>query len=129
MCPLQRDHGQRAVDARYHELEKITDPQQRAEAEKLLRAHADKPTPPPRKPWSRPRPRQAQWKGWLHSLGENNPARAAGEKLYSTIERRQNRRIAANVVGDARQDRRPREVTGDLPPTQRQIKKTLMDRR
>ena len=38
----KEEAGQLAVDARYHELEKITDPKQREKAEKDLRSHAEK---------------------------------------------------------------------------------------
>ena len=38
----KEEAGQLAVDARCHELEKITDPKQREKAEKDLRSHAEK---------------------------------------------------------------------------------------
>ncbi len=100
----REEAGQLAVDAHYHELEKIADPQQRAAAEKALREHAEKSVPATGKAVEQAKAAQAKWEQRLNSLGENNPARIAGEKVRTAIQRRQNTRIAANVIKAARKD-------------------------
>jgi hypothetical protein len=97
----KEEAGQRAVEARYHELEKIADPQQREKAEKALRAHAEKTFGMPLGYIDKAVARQNRWEDKLHSLNEKNPLRAAGTSILNTLDQRHRRKISSMVLDSA----------------------------
>src|ERR1700678_1248846 len=68
----KEEAGQLAVDARYHELEKITDPKQREKAEKELRSHAEKTFGTTEKAVEKLRATRARWEEKLNSANDKS---------------------------------------------------------
>lgn len=102
-APKTREEaGQYAVDARYHELEKITDPQQRERAESLIRSSAEQDFAATGKAVERLKASQARWEQKLNSMSEKNPVRIAGQRVYNAVQRRQHAQIGATVLKSAR---------------------------
>ena len=100
----REEAGQYAVDARYHELGKIADPQQREQAESLIRSHAEKDFVSTGKAVERLKASQARWEQKLNSMSEKNPVRVAGQRVYKAVQRRERAQIGASVLKSARKN-------------------------
>ena len=100
----KEEAGQLAIDARYHELEKITDPKQREKAEKALRSHAEKTFGTTNKAVEKLRATQARWEQKLDSLNDKSPLRAAAAPVLRAVQKRQRAKIGGMVLKDARKD-------------------------
>ena len=100
----KEEAGQLAVDARYHELEKITDPKQREKAEKELRSHAEKTFGTTEKAVEKLRATRARWEEKLNSANEKGPLKAAAEPVLRAAEKRQRAKISGMVLKNARKD-------------------------
>ena len=104
-APKTREEaGQLAIDARYHELEKITDPKQREKAEKDLRSHAEKTFDTTGKALEKTRATQARWEQKVNSLKDKGPLKAAAAPVVRAVQKRQRVKIAGMVLKDARKD-------------------------
>lgn len=104
-APKTREEaGQRAVDARYHELEKIADPQEREKAEKALRSHAEKTFGATDKAVEKLRATQARWEEKLGSLNNKSPIKAAAAPVLRAAQKRQRAKIGGMVLKSARKD-------------------------
>ena len=104
-APKTREEaGQLAVDARYHELENISDPKEREKAEKALRSHAEKTFGTTDKAVEKVRATQARWNEKLNSLNDKSPLRAAAAPVLRAVQKRQNVKIAGMVLKNARKD-------------------------
>ena len=100
----REEAGQLAVDARYHELEKISDPKEREKAEKALRAHAEKTFGATDRYVDKVRDSQAKWDQRLTSLSEKNPLRTAAAPVVRAVQRQQRHKIGSMVLQSARKD-------------------------
>ena len=100
----KEEAGQLAVDARYHELEKISDPKQREKAEKALRAHAEKTFGTTDKAVEKVRATQARWEEKLNSLNDNSRLKAAAAPVVRAVQKRQRVKIGGMVLKNARKD-------------------------
>ena len=96
--------GQLAVDARYHELENISDPKEREKAEKALRAHAEKTFGATDRYVDKVRDSQAKWEQRLTSLSEKNPIRTAAAPVVRAVQRQQRQKIGSMVLQSARKN-------------------------
>ena len=100
----RQEAGQLAIDTRYHELEKITDPKQREKAEKALRSHAEKTFGTTGKAVEKVRTTQARWEQKLNSLKDKSPLRAAAAPVFRAVQKRQRVKISGMVLKNARKD-------------------------
>jgi hypothetical protein len=104
-APKTREEaGQLAVDARYHELEKITDPKEREKAEKALRSHAEKTFGTTDKAIEKLRATQARWAEKLNSANDKSSLKAAAAPELPAVEKRQRAKIGGMVLKNARKD-------------------------
>jgi len=100
----KEEAGQLAVDARYHELENISDPKEREKAEKALRAHAEKTFGATDRYVDKVRDSQAKWEQRLTSLSEKNPLRTAAAPVVRAVQRQQRQKIGSMVLQSARKN-------------------------
>lgn len=100
----KEEAGQLAVDARYHELEAISDPNQREKAEKALRAHAEETFGATNKAVDKVRDTQARWEEKLNSLNDNSRLKAAAAPVLRAVQKRQRAKIGSMVLKNARKD-------------------------
>ena len=100
----KEEAGQLAVDARYHELEKIADPKQREKAEKELRSHAEKTFDTTDKAIEKLRATQARWTEKLNSASDKSSVKSAAAPALPAVEKRQRAKIGGMVLKNARKD-------------------------
>jgi len=104
-APKTREEaGQLAVDARYHELEKITDPKQREKAEKDLRSHAEKTFVTTGRALEKLRDTQARLGQTLNPANDKSPLRAVAAPVLRAAQKRQRAKIVGAVLKNARKD-------------------------
>lgn len=104
-APKTREEaGQLAIDSRFHELEKISDPKQREKTEKELRAHAEKTFDTTGKAVERVQATRARWEEKLNSLNDKSPLKAAAAPVIRAVQKRQRARVSSMVLKDARKD-------------------------
>src|SRR5271170_2673634 len=84
----KEEAGQLAVDSRYHELERITDPKQREKAEKELRSHAEKTFVTTGRALEKLRATQARLRENLNSP-DKSPLRAAAAPVLRAAQKLQ----------------------------------------
>ncbi len=100
----KEEAGQLAVDARYHELEKITDPKQREKAEKDLRSHAEKTFVTTGRALEKLRATQARLEEKLNPANDKSPLKAAAAPVLRAVQKRQRAKIVGTVLKNARKD-------------------------
>jgi hypothetical protein len=100
----REEAGQRAVDARYHDLEKIAEPKERERAENTLRLHAEKTFGATGRALEKLKATQARWEDKLRSLNDKSPLKAAAAPVLRAAQRRQRAKIGGMVLKDARKD-------------------------
>ena len=100
----KEEAGQLAVDARYHELERITDPKQREKAEKELCSHAEKTFGITDKAIEKLRATQARWTEKLNSASDKSSVKSAAAPALPAVEKRQREKIGVMVLKNARKD-------------------------
>jgi hypothetical protein len=104
-APKTREEaGQLAVDARYHELEKLTDPKLREKTENAIRSHAEKTFGITDKAVEKLRATQARWEQKLNSLNDKSPLKAAAAPVLRAVQKRQRAKIVGTVLKNARKD-------------------------
>ena len=104
-APTTREEaGQLAVDARYHELEKITDPKERAKAEKDLRSHAEKTFVTTGRALEKLQATQARLAQTLSPANDKSPLKAAAAPVLRAVQKRQRAKIVGAVLKNARKD-------------------------
>ena len=100
----KEEAGQRAVDARYHELENITDPKQREKAENDLRSHAEKTFVTTGRALEKLRATQARLQENLNSPKDKNLLNAAAAPVLRAAQKRQRAKVTGMVLKNARKD-------------------------
>lgn len=100
----KEEAGQLAVDARWHELEKITDPKQREKAEKDLRSHAEKTFVTTGRALEKLRTTQARLEQTLTPANDKGPLKAAAAPVLRAVQKRQRAKIVGAVLKNARKD-------------------------
>jgi hypothetical protein len=100
----KEEAGQLAVDSRYHELEKITDPKQREKAEKDLRSHAEKTFVTTGRALEKLRATQARLEQTLNPANDKSPLKSAAAPVLRAVQKRQRAKIAGAVLKNARKD-------------------------
>jgi hypothetical protein len=104
-APKTREEaGQLAIDSRFHELEKISDPKQREKTEKELRAHAEKAFDTTGKAIEKVQATRARWEEKLSSLNDKSPLKAAAAPVIRAVQKRQRAKVSSMVLKDARKD-------------------------
>jgi hypothetical protein len=99
----KEEAGQLAVDSRYHELEKITDPKQREKAEKDLRSHAEKTFVTTGRALEKLHATQARLQQNLNSP-DKSPLKAAAAPVLRAVQKRQRAKVTGMVLKNARKD-------------------------
>ena len=100
----KEEAGQRAVDSRYHELEKITDPKQREKAENDLRSHAEKTFVATGRALEKLHSTQTRLHENLNSPNDKSPLKAAAAPVLRAVQKRQRAKIVGAVLKNARKD-------------------------
>src|ERR1700732_4414 len=100
----KEEAGQLAIDSRYHELEKITDPKEREKAEKDLRLHAEKTFVTTDRALEKLRTTQARLEQTLNPANDKSPLRAAAAPVLRAVQKRQRAKIVGSVLKNARKD-------------------------
>ena len=100
----KEEAGQLAVDTRYHELEKITDPKEREKAEKDLRSHAEKTFVTTDRAIEKLRTTQARLEQTLNPANDKSPLRAAAAPVLRAVQKRQRAKTVGAVLKNARKD-------------------------
>ncbi len=100
----KEEAGQLAVDARWHELEKITDPKQREKAENDLRSHAEKTFVTTGRALEKLQATQARLEQTLNPANDKSPLKAVAAPVLRTVQKRQRAKIVSSVLKNARKD-------------------------
>jgi hypothetical protein len=93
----KEEAGQRAIENRREDLNKIADPGQRKEAEIALRSLAERVFAETDSHIDKVKAFQQGWYSILESLGEKNPVRRVGEKALRKVQDHQDARLGRFV--------------------------------